>query len=141
MDKQDVIRLAKEARPFAHHSMWEDKALLSFLEKFAALVAAETGREINRKATINLAITKQIEPAIKKQNKQHEIVHSFDDLPDSMFVGAEVARAMFGLQRATFKRRVRDGLLPKPHKNGRLNRWTIGELRQALAAAAEKVRL
>jgi hypothetical protein len=63
---------------------------------------------------------------------QEQLLQNWDSLPDFMRVGSPVAQAVTGLDGSTFKRRLRSGLLPKPHKDGRLNFWLVGELRESI---------
>ena len=64
-------------------------------------------------------------------------VTHFDQLADSTIVGITTLKAVTGRSRATIYRWIDAGILPKPRKLGRAtqNFWTVGEIRQALAAA------
>lgn len=58
-------------------------------------------------------------------------------LPDEAHVRQPVVKALFACSDSTLWRRVKTGLIPKPHKLGpRITAWNVGELRQALKAAA-----
>ena len=61
---------------------------------------------------------------------------AFDELPDSAFVPLPVVCALYGCSAATVWRRVRDGHLIAPYRIGmRTTRWSVAELREALASA------
>lgn len=61
------------------------------------------------------------------------MLSAFDELPASAFVSVNIVCALFGCSPATVWRRVRDGVLPSPHKLGkRTTRWNVGELRSCL---------
>lgn len=63
----------------------------------------------------------------------------FDQLPNSANVRQPVVQMLFGISAATVWRRVLAGELPKPRKYGtRTTTWNVGELREALEAAAQK---
>lgn len=66
-----------------------------------------------------------------------EIIKNFDDFPDATRVRLPVVRLLFGVSSATVWRRVRDGLLPQPKRDGRITYWLAGELRAKLAEGAQ----
>lgn len=66
-----------------------------------------------------------------------EILKNFDDFPDATRVRLPVVRLLFGTSAATVWRRVRDGKLPTPRKDGRITYWLAGELRAALREGAQ----
>ena len=45
MNRDQIIRMARESSPFTHNSMLQDKELVGILERFAALVAASEREE------------------------------------------------------------------------------------------------
>jgi predicted DNA-binding transcriptional regulator AlpA len=58
----------------------------------------------------------------------------FEKLPDSAHVSVAVVGALFGCSTPTVWRRVRNGQLVAPHRIGlRTTRWSVGDLRAALA--------
>lgn len=61
-----------------------------------------------------------------------EILKNFDDFPDATRIRLPVVRLLFGASPATVWRRVRDGKIPAPRKDGRITYWLAGELRAAL---------
>lgn len=62
------------------------------------------------------------------------------DLPIEGFVRpAHVARA-FGVCRSTVDNMVRSGILPQPQKCGRIVRWPVSAIRQALKESGGSVR-
>lgn len=59
----------------------------------------------------------------------------FDNLPNSAHVRLPVVMALYGCGKETVRRRVRDGLMPKPRKFGaRMVAWNVGDLRDHLAS-------
>jgi predicted DNA-binding transcriptional regulator AlpA len=56
---------------------------------------------------------------------------NFDKLPDGGFVKQPVITALEQCSDATFWRRVKAGLIPKPDKlgSGRSNTWNVGKYR------------
>jgi hypothetical protein len=65
----------------------------------------------------------------------NSILIHFDALPDSAIVKAPVVQALFGgISDEGLRRGVKAGRIPAPIKLGqRLNGWTVGGLRKALA--------
>lgn len=61
----------------------------------------------------------------------------FDHLPDNARVRLPVLTLLFSCSPATAWRRVRDGRLPAPRKDGRMTYWLAGELRAKLREGAE----
>lgn len=66
-----------------------------------------------------------------------EILKNFDDFPDATRVRLPVIRLLFGVSSATAWRRVRDGKIPAPRKDGRITYWLAGEVRTALREGAQ----
>lgn len=65
--------------------------------------------------------------------------HNFDDLPDAAHVSAAVLAELFGCDTSTVWRRARSGHLPRPIRfSSRSTRWNVGQVRQAVARAAEE---
>jgi predicted DNA-binding transcriptional regulator AlpA len=60
-------------------------------------------------------------------------VTDFDKLPDSARVPLPVVCRLFGWSPATVWRRVREGRLPDPVRDGRTTRWVVGHLRRVLS--------
>jgi predicted DNA-binding transcriptional regulator AlpA len=57
----------------------------------------------------------------------------FDSLPNSAFIREPIVLALWGMSSATIRRRVKDGVFPKPRKlSKRVSAWNIAELRRAL---------
>ena len=65
-----------------------------------------------------------------------EILKNFDDFPDATRIRLPVVRFLFGISAPTVWRRVRDGRLPFPRKDGRITYWLAGELREKLREGA-----
>lgn len=61
----------------------------------------------------------------------------FDSLPDIARTSLPVVCALFGVSSATVWRRVHDGKIPAPIKDGQATRWIVGELRRALAVEGQ----
>lgn len=61
-----------------------------------------------------------------------EILKNFDDFPDATRVRLPVVRLLYGASSATIWRRVRDGKIPAPRKDGSITYWLAGEVRAAL---------
>ncbi|MBU1223089.1 MAG: transcriptional regulator [Gammaproteobacteria bacterium] len=66
-----------------------------------------------------------------------EILKNFDDFPDATRVRLPVVCLLFGTSPATVWRRVGDGKIPTPRKDGRITYWLAGELRAKLAEGAQ----
>jgi predicted DNA-binding transcriptional regulator AlpA len=66
------------------------------------------------------------------QSELPDALKFFDSLPSSGSVRQPVVDKLFGWSPATTWRRVKSGLLPQPHRNGRITSWNIGELRDCL---------
>lgn len=60
---------------------------------------------------------------------------SFNDAPDDARVRLNTVTALFGVSGNTVWRRVKAGLIPKPHKDVGATYWKAGELKRALAGA------
>jgi predicted DNA-binding transcriptional regulator AlpA len=57
----------------------------------------------------------------------------FDSLPTVAFVREPIVLALLGISSATIRRRVKDGLFPRPKKlSKRVVAWNVGELRRSL---------
>jgi len=63
-----------------------------------------------------------------------EAFQKFDLLPDAAYVDLPVVARLLSCSAPTVWRRVRQNVIPAPHKFGRLARWNCGELRRALAS-------
>jgi predicted DNA-binding transcriptional regulator AlpA len=64
-----------------------------------------------------------------------QTLKNFESLPSAGFVDLPVVCALFSCSRATVWRRVRQGQLVAPHRIGaRTTRWSVGEIRDALAS-------
>jgi len=80
------------------------------------------------------ATTSAIKQAFPSYPLIHPALKEFDALPDSAFVPLPVVCELFSCSSATVWRRVRSGQLVAPHKIGsRTTRWSVGEIREALA--------
>ena len=65
-------------------------------------------------------------------------LEDFDRLPDGAHIGPRVVERILGAHRATIWRWVKSGRLPPPKKFGpQTCRWTVGEIRQAIAAMSQ----
>ena len=63
-------------------------------------------------------------------------LENFDRLPNSANVAQPVVEGLYGISGPTLWRRVKDGTIPKPRKlSPRCTRWSVGEIRAALAKA------
>ena len=62
---------------------------------------------------------------------------AFSDAPDDARVRLNTVTALFGVSSNTVWRRVKAGLIPAPRKDVGATYWTVGDLRRALAAAAQ----
>lgn len=65
-----------------------------------------------------------------------ETLRNFDDFPDDTRVRLPAVCLLFGVSPATVWRRVRDGKIPAPRKDGRITYWLAGEVRAALREGA-----
>lgn len=61
------------------------------------------------------------------------IVRQFTTLPPEQRVSLPVVCALYDAGKTTIWRRVKSGLIPAPIKEGHSTRWTVGDLRAALA--------
>ena len=62
-----------------------------------------------------------------------DALRNFDELPNAAHVRQPVVEALFGCSAATVWRRVKAGIIPKPHKlSQNCTTWNVGELRIAL---------
>lgn len=61
-------------------------------------------------------------------------VFEFDRLPADARVRQPVVECLFSCSAATVWRRVKRGTLVPPRRLGRINTWTVGEIRKALEA-------
>lgn len=57
-------------------------------------------------------------------------VQHFDKMPDCGFVGYDIVEALFGISRATIRRRIKDGKMPAPHEICGMKRFRVGDLRK-----------
>lgn len=58
---------------------------------------------------------------------------NFERLPAETRVRQPVVEFMFALSAATLWRRLKAKRFPKPRRDGRINTWTVGQLRDHLA--------
>jgi prophage regulatory protein len=74
-----------------------------------------------------------------KTSASHLALKNFDELPQCAFITLAVVCALFSCSPATVWRRVRAGQLVAPHQIGkRTTRWSVEEIREALASIKEK---
>jgi predicted DNA-binding transcriptional regulator AlpA len=57
---------------------------------------------------------------------------AFDTLPESAKARVNTVAALYAVSVPTVWRRVKQGVIPAPHKVGGTSVWRVGELRQAL---------
>jgi predicted DNA-binding transcriptional regulator AlpA len=62
---------------------------------------------------------------------------TFATAPDEARVRIGTVSALFGVSGNTVWRRVKAGLIPKPHKDVGATYWKAGDLRRALAGTAQ----
>lgn len=63
---------------------------------------------------------------------KNEIETKVVTLPSEGFIRLEVAMALFGCKKTKFLEGVREGVIPKPHKWGRMSLWDVNEIRDAI---------
>lgn len=66
------------------------------------------------------------------ETRTTETLRDFDNLPAAARVRLPAVCRLFGISPATAWRRVRDGRIPKPRKDGVITYWQAGDLRAAL---------
>ena len=57
----------------------------------------------------------------------------FDTMPNDARVALPIVCGLYAISAATTWRRVKEGLIPAPHREGGSTRWVVGALRKALA--------
>ena len=67
-----------------------------------------------------------------KQDQDLQALIMFDQLPDVARIALPTVRALYGISTATVWRRLQQGLIPKPVKDGGSTRWLAGDLKKAL---------
>lgn len=71
----------------------------------------------------------------RKQQRQQKAVNgakAFASLPDCARIRQPLVEILHGISAATVWRRVKSGILPPPHVNGRIATWSAGEIRTSL---------
>ena len=63
---------------------------------------------------------------------------SFEALPNTAFVRQPTVKLLYACSAPTVWRWVKKGLIPKPHRIGGTTVWSVGDLRESLAAIKEK---
>ena len=74
--------------------------------------------------------------AHKPRVPRHVDISDFDRRPDLALVALPVVCKLWDISPATAWRRVKDGLIPQPYREGGSTRWRVGELRAALTKGA-----
>jgi predicted DNA-binding transcriptional regulator AlpA len=67
-----------------------------------------------------------------KQDQNLQALVTFDQLPDVARIALPPVCALYGVSQGTVWRRVQQGLIPKPVKDGGSTRWLAGDLKRAL---------
>lgn len=67
-----------------------------------------------------------------KQDQNLQALITFDQLPDVARIALPTVCALYGVSQGTVWRRVQQGLIPKPVKDGGSTRWLAGDLKRAL---------
>ena len=78
---------------------------------------------------------KRQKAAMRRANKRARampVVKTFDDLPNSAYVGLAVVEALLNCSTATVWRRIKSRALPDLHRIGSSNAMNVGDLREAL---------
>lgn len=69
-----------------------------------------------------------------KHEQNLQALVTFDQLPDVARIALPTVCALYGVSGETVRRRVHQGLIPKPVKDGGSTRWLVGDLKKSLAA-------
>lgn len=65
---------------------------------------------------------------------------NFDSLPDVARANLKTVCSLYAIAPATVWRRVKDGTIPRPVKDGGATRWVVGDLRKDLLAKNQQDR-
>ena len=60
-----------------------------------------------------------------------------EKLPDDTRIRQPLVEVLLSYSATTVWRRVKDGKLPEPHRDGRITTWRLGDIRRMLADAGE----
>lgn len=78
---------------------------------------------------------KRAEYIERRKAKAINAVANFDKLPDATRIRQPAVEILLGISHATIWRRVKQGSLPEPRRDGGTTSWSVGQIRLALAGA------